>query len=191
MADPTGVPEEAETPLPVEAERLLHAAGAPPRLLAHARLVCGTAARLLDLLERRRPGLGADRGAVLFGAAVHDIGKTVHPAELTAPGHLHERAGEELLTGLGVPAHLARFCRTHGDWDRDGVPLEDLLVALADKVWKGARVEALETRVVRTAAAAHALPAWEVFAELDDVLSELASGAEERIAYQTRHPAAR
>ncbi|GAA1074162.1 HD domain-containing protein [Nocardiopsis composta] len=189
MADRTAIPEEAGEALPAEAERLLHAAGAPPRLLAHARLVCGTAARLLDRLDPHLPGL--DRDAVLFGAAVHDIGKTVHPAELAAPGRRHERAGEELLTGLGVPAHLARFCRTHGDWDRDGTPLEDLLVALADKVWKGARVEALETRVVRALAAERALPAWEAFARLDDALAELASGAEARIAYQTRHSAAR
>ncbi|MFW5415724.1 hypothetical protein J0910_03760 [Nocardiopsis sp. CNT-189] len=38
---------------------------------------------------------------------------------------------------------------------------------------------------------ARALPAWEAFVELDGVLSESASGAEERIAYQARHPAAR
>ena len=32
---------------------------------------------------------------------------------------------------------LARFCVTHARWESDGIGLEDLLVALADKLWKG------------------------------------------------------
>lgn len=180
--------EEDLVPLPGDAARLLEAAGAPPRLLAHARLVADAAARILDWLGAHHPGVAVDAEAVLFGAAVHDIGKTRHPSELTAPGHAHEEAGAALLAERGVPVHRARFCRTHGGWKRDELPLEDLLVSLADKVWKGARVEALELHVVHRIAAAAAVPAWEAFSGLDEALTDLAADAEARLAFQARHP---
>ncbi|PRX92149.1 HD domain-containing protein [Allonocardiopsis opalescens] len=182
--------EERLRPLPAEAQRLLARAGAPPRLLAHSRLVCDTAAQVLDALAERHPGLPVDAGAVLFGAAVHDIGKTVHPEELSVSGHRHEPAGAALLAGYGVPPELARFCALHADWEREAATLEELLVSLADKVWKGARVESLELRVVRVLAAASGRPEWEVFAALDDALTAIARHADARLAYQARHPVA-
>jgi metal-dependent HD superfamily phosphatase/phosphodiesterase len=57
-----------------------------------------------------------DQDAVLFGAAIHDIGKAVHPDELSRLGSAHEEAGRALLVAHGVPASLARFAATHGDW---------------------------------------------------------------------------
>ncbi|KOX13941.1 HD domain-containing protein [Nocardiopsis sp. NRRL B-16309] len=175
-------------PLPEAGARLLAECGAPPRLVAHGRLVHDVAARLLDWLGRNHPALEVDTEAVRFGAAVHDIGKTVHPEELSAPGHRHERAGERLLLDRGTSPGLARFCATHGDWAHPDRTSEDLLVSLADKVWKGARKEDLELRVVRWIADAEARPAWEVFAALDDALRELADGADWRLAHQARHP---
>ncbi|MFE3458049.1 HD domain-containing protein [Nocardiopsis aegyptia] len=175
-------------PLPEAGARVLAECGAPPRLVAHGRLVHDVAVRLLDWLGRHHPGLEVDTGAVRFGAAVHDIGKTVHPEELSAPGYRHERAGERLLLDRGTSPHLARFCATHGDWADADRALEDLLVSLADKVWKGARNEELELRVVRWIADTEGLPAWEVFAALDDALQELADGADRRLAEQARHP---
>ncbi|GAA0985570.1 MULTISPECIES: HD domain-containing protein [Nocardiopsidaceae] len=176
--------------VPDEAARLLADVGAPPRLVAHGDLVHGAAVALLAWLADRHPGLPVDAGAVRFGAAVHDIGKTGHPGELTGPGRLHEAAGERLLLSRGVPARLAGFCATHGDWSAEGRTLEDLLVSLSDKIWKGARVEGLELLVTRRLAEAAELPAWEVFASLDDVLRELADGADARLAHQARHAVA-
>ena len=175
-------------PLPARAEALFDELHAPARLYAHCLLVHDTAADLLDRLLTDHHGLPVDADSVLFGASVHDIGKTVHPEELTGPGHRHEEAGRRLLLDRGVPGELARFCATHGDWAAADRTLEDLLVTLADKVWKGARVGDLETLVARRIGAAADLPAWEVFASLDDHLTALAEDADRRLAHQNSHP---
>ena len=161
-------------PLPATAAELLRALDAPPRLGAHLRAVHDVAWSLTDALGRHRPALEFDTTAVLFGAATHDIGKVVHPAELTGPGTAHEAAGEDLLLRYGVPAHLARFAGSHGwSWTWPAATLDELLVSLADKVWKGERVPDLEQRV--TDATGHAL---------DRILGDLAAGADERLAFQ-------
>lgn len=54
-------------PLPEAAQRLLDLAAAPPRLVAHLRLVHDVAVVLLDGVLGRWPGLPVDREAVLFG----------------------------------------------------------------------------------------------------------------------------
>lgn len=63
-----------------------------------------------------------DRGAVLYGAASHDIGKVIHVGELTGPGSKHEGAGYALLIAHGVPPQMARFARTHGSWTAADTP---------------------------------------------------------------------
>ena len=163
-------------PLPAPAAELLRALDAPARLGAHLRVVHDVAWSLTDALGRRRPDLEFDTTAVLFGAATHDIGKVVHVAELAGPGSLHEAAGEELLLRYGVPAHLARFAAGHSSWTAPDATLDDLLVSLADQIWKGNRVPALENRV--TEATGH----------LTDVLDTLATDAPQRLAFQSLHP---
>ncbi|WP_418960729.1 HD domain-containing protein [Streptomyces tritici] len=175
-------------PLPDEAAVLLRALDAPPRLVAHLRAVHDVAAQLVEWLESECPALSFDREAVLFGAATHDIGKTVHRSELSGPGSAHEEAGRALLLDHGVSPARARFAGTHARWDAEGVAIEDLLVSLADKVWKNKRVAELEDRVVAELAGAAGLPAWEAFLRLDEVLTRIGDGAEERLAYQAAHP---
>ena len=174
--------------LPEEAVRLLASAGAPPRLVAHGELVHDTAVGILVWLHRARPDLAVNTDAVRFGAALHDVGKARHTDELTGPGHRHEVAGERMLRDRGVPPSLARFCATHGDWSAPGRTLEELLVSLADKVWKGSRVPGLELAVTRRIAEVTGEPEWEVYMGLDDELRALAERAEERLAYQARYP---
>lgn len=135
-------------PLPARAGALLEAVAAPPRLAAHLRAVHDVAWELTGTLDRRYPSLSYDRDAVLFGAATHDIGKAIHPAELSGPGSAHERAGHELLLAHSVEERLARFARTHASWTAPDITLEDLLVSLADKVWKAKRVAELEELVI-------------------------------------------
>jgi hypothetical protein len=145
------------------------------------------AVQILAGLQTNWPHLALDREAVLFGAALHDIGKTAHPEELQQPGNRHEAAGERLLLAAGISPHLARFCRTHGAWSAES-PLEDLLVALADKVWKGRRDEPLEQALVDRIVAVVGEPPWQVFIALDDLLTHIAETADERLSWQQRRP---
>ena len=71
-------------------------------------------------------------------------GKIIHVDEMSGPGHRHELAGERLLIAQGISEKVARFCVTHAAWDDSDRTVEDLLVALADKLWKGKREEGLE-----------------------------------------------
>jgi hypothetical protein len=181
MTDPP-LPE-----LPPAAAEILGAHRAPPRLIAHLRLVHDVAGKLVDWLPTAYDDVRFDREAVLFGAATHDIGKIIHPEELSGPGHLHEAAGQRLLLAAGVEPRLARFAATHGSWTAADVELEDLLVSLADKVWKAKRVAELEQLVVERLVAVSGRQTWEVFLELDDRLTHLAEGADERLSLQNSY----
>ncbi|MFI7600707.1 HD domain-containing protein [Actinoplanes sp. NPDC049681] len=167
-------------PLPPPADELLRELGAPPRLGAHLRAVHDVAWTLTDRLGRLRPDLDFDTTAILFGAATHDIGKIIHLDELARPGHHHEAAGRDLLLRYGVPNDLARFAATHGSWTAPECGLDDLLVSVADQVWKGVRIGPLENRVASFLGDASLL--------LDDILRELAAGADERLAFQSSFP---
>ncbi|MCZ0985246.1 HD domain-containing protein [Streptomyces diastatochromogenes] len=178
-------------PLPERAVALLARVDAPPRLVAHLRAVHDVAAQLVKWVQRHCPWLEFDAEAVLFGAATHDIGKAVHVAELSGPGARHEEAGRELLLNHGVEAGLARFAGTHASWTAPGIGVEDLLVSLADKVWKDKRVPELEDLVVGRLAGVDGRPAWAWFLELDEVLTGIGEGAGRRLAWQMSHPLAR
>jgi hypothetical protein len=175
-------------PLPDRVAELLSALGSPPRLAAHLRAVHDVAHQLVDWLEQHCPTAGFDREAVLFGAATHDVGKSVHVSELSGPGAAHEEAGQALLLGRGVSPELARFCATHASWTRPGIGLDDLLVSLADKAWKNKRVPDLEDLVVARLSEATGRPAWEEFLALDEVLSRIGDQADERLAFQASFP---
>jgi len=180
LADP------AVRPLPSVAAELLEALDAPPRLAAHLRAVHHVAHQVT---ERLAPyGLATDRTAVLFGAATHDIGKVRHIEELTGPGRAHEPAGQKILLQYGVPAELARFAATHGSWREPARTVEDLLVSVADTVWKGERVTALEQRLLDHLVATTGLDEWDAFLRLDDVLAQAAADADRLLAFQFSHP---
>jgi hypothetical protein len=173
------IPDEAITPN--RALRLLADMGASPWLVRHHELVL-EAATLLCSLVRSKLGVTFDREQVLVGAAVHDAGKIVHPEEMSQPGHLHESAGERLLIEHGIPARLARFCVTHASWSGVGISIEDLLVALADKLWKGKRDDALERRIADVMADDVEREAWEVFDALDSICEAIAADGPARLA---------
>jgi hypothetical protein len=176
-------------PLPDTATRLLLALDAPPRLAAHLRAVHQAAWELTEGLMSVFPEFEFDREAVLFGAAIHDIGKTVHVGELSGPGSLHEQAGYELLLDHGVGQRLARFARTHAAWAESSNQVEDLLVSLADKVWKSKRVDDLEQLVLERIVAVTGDAPWEAFQHLDDLLVQICAKADDRLAFQAGHPA--
>jgi hypothetical protein len=174
-------------PLPPDVAALLAALNAPPRLVRHLTLVHDVALTLVDAITKRRPSFQFDHGAVLIGAAIHDAGKVLHPGELTGPGARHEDDGPAFLTSHGLPETHARFARTHARWaaDPDATTEEDLLVALADHLWKGKRHDALETRLAQRIASATGEETWRVYAALDDLATAIARDAGARITWQT------
>lgn len=175
-------------PLPDDAAAVIRALDAPPRLAAHLRAVHDVAGQLVDWLTRHYDQAQFDVEAVLFGAATHDIGKVVHPAELSGPGSAHERDGYELLLDRGVPENAARFARTHASWNEPDADIEDLLVSLADKIWKGKRVPELEQMIVHRLATASGQQPWQVFMVLDEELDRIAADADRRLAFQASYP---
>jgi HD domain len=173
--------------LPPEVEVLLQRLNAPPRLVAHLTLVHDVACTITARLDALWPALIYDRGAVRMGAAIHDIGKIVHPEELTQPGHAHELAGEELLRAQGFPDAIARFARTHRQWVEDPVAQpEDLMVAIADGWWRGKRDDQLEAAAGRWIAQQTQSAQWEVFAALDDIAADVTAQADSRLAWQSQ-----
>lgn len=175
-------------PLPDRVMQLLRDLGAPPRLAAHLRAVHDVAYQLVVWIAGRYPALRFDRDAVLFGAATHDIGKISHIAELSGPGSAHEEAGRELLLAQGIGPQLARFAGTHAAWTGLDIEIEDLLVSVADKIWKNKRVRDLEDLVVTRLAEASGRSTWEEFLAFDDLLTSVGDYASQRLAFQASYP---
>jgi HD domain len=128
-----------------EAYQFLRELGAPPQLILHVQLVGEAADLLISHLHERQ--LKFDERLIRFGVVFHDVGKILHPSELKVAGNLHEADGERLLIEHGVEGRLARCCRSHSQWQKMECSLEELCVALADTLWKGKRIAALEEGV--------------------------------------------
>ncbi len=175
--------------LPGDVVGVLVDVGAPPRLWAHLTLVHDVAVKLVAATHKAWPKLAFDAGAVVFGAAVHDVGKGVFVDELEAPGKLHEAEGERLLRARGVSEERARFCVTHGySQDDPALVVEDLLVVAADTVWKGKRSSTLDDQVCACLVDDAGVARWQAFDRWDRILTALANDADRRLAWQGRFP---
>lgn len=168
-----------------DAYRLLARLGAPQRLLVHVRLVGEAADQLAAAYAAL--GIAFDARRIARGVAVHDAGKILHPAELEGPGSRHEPDGEALMLANGVPPDIARCCVTHAQWQHADVSFEERSIALADKLWKGKREEALELAIIDEAAARLGVDRWHVFDRLDSVFEDIAAGGPDRLA-RSREP---
>lgn len=160
---------------------MLRSLGASLWLIRHHELVLEAARQIVRGLSQL-PGQGAvEWQQIEVGAALHDAGKIEHPGEMSGPGSLHEVAGEALLLRAGVPASLARFCRTHASWSAPGTTVEDRLVALADKLWKGKRDEPLEAALRVELAALRGVDPWSLFVPFDSLCEDVAARGAERL----------
>jgi hypothetical protein len=153
--------------------------GASPQLITHVKLV-GEAAELI-LAELDRLAIFIDKDFIRLGVAFHDAGKILHPAELSAKGNRHEADGESLLIDRGVNPALARCCRSHGQWQQLECSIEELLVALADNLWKGKRNSQLEELVTQRLAASGDRDYWELFIHIDDLCDRIAADGHMRL----------
>ena len=166
---------------------LLGKYSAPPRLIAHHVLVHDVAAQLVSNLLETWPDLEFDRNKILLGASTHDIGKVLACEELSATGNAHEELGYQLLIESSIHPDLARFTRTHGQgFEADH--LEDLVVCVADKCWKGKRDEALEEHFCEVIGAGTCLDYWDVFPSLMELLDSIAAEGDRRLAIQSQFP---
>jgi hypothetical protein len=156
----------------------------PDRLTKHLNIVHATAYSLLRVITESFPNLVIDKRLVLFGAASHDIGKIIHPEELHEPGKMHELAGMDLLKKNGFSNEESRFAFTHGNWKEEGLTIEDLLVSLADKLWKGKRIEALEEKIRIKIDAATSMDYWNINLKLDAICEQIARDADRRLSEQ-------
>lgn len=62
------------------------------------------------------------------------------------------------------------------------VSFEELLVALADTLWKGSRDADLELRIIDGVAARLQTDRWDLFQTLDSLFEEIAADGDERLS---------
>jgi HD superfamily phosphodiesterase len=167
-----------------EAYRLLEQLGASDRLIRHAYYVSDAADSLL--LEFRALRAPLDALTVELAAVLHDAGKIAHPHELAEAGSLHEGAGEALLLAHDVQPEIARCCSSHGAWSLAEVTLEERIVALADKLWKGKREADLELLTINETAARLGVSRWSIFERLDSAFEGIAASGSERVEESRR-----
>ena len=164
-----------------EALALLAQLGASAGLLAHHAWVLQAANAISAALNAQ--AVPHDAQWLRMGAALHDAGKIVHPHEAHDPGARHEEAGQTLLLAHGVPSHWASCCVSHGAWQMPGLALEPSAVALADHLWRGAKPNDLELRVIDLAAERLACSRWQLFTPLDDAFEAIAANGPRRLAH--------
>jgi HD superfamily phosphodiesterase len=153
---------------------------APSHLIQHVKLVAEAAEILI--LQFQQLNLSFDPEWIRLGVAFHDTGKILYPGELIKHGNQHEAAGEKLLLNQGVAPKIARCCRSHGQWDRIECSFEELVIALADCLWKGKRNIELEHRTISTAAQILQKDYWDIFVYLDDRFEEIARDGDMRLS---------
>lgn len=163
-----------------QAYEFLKQLGAPPRLILHVCLVGEAADLLIEKLDGMK--VNFDEKFVRLGVAFHDAGKIIHPQELISLGNRHEVDGETLLISKGVNSQLARCCLSHARWKTMECSLEELIIALADKLWKGKREVELEKKVIERISKLIDRDFWELFIELDSHFESIASQGEKRLA---------
>ena len=173
--------------LPDEIESVFSTLGVPPRLYAHSLLVHDVANKLLEKINCTWRNLNINKYLVLFGAAAHDIGKTVYINELSEEGHKHEQEGLRLLRSLGFSEEKSQFAASHALWSESST-LEELAVSLADKIWKGSRVPDLEDLAAAKIAAVTNRERWEVFRSLDTIIQAIARESDKRLFFQNNFP---
>ena len=168
-----------------QAIELLRRLGAPPRLVVHVELVAEAGEAIISELECL--GVQIDKDFILSGIVLHDVGKTRHPSELSQAGEMHGETGRGILLREGVDPRLARVCVSHSSW-REAKTVEELVIACADKLWKGKRVADLEEVLIRRVNEELQLEYWEVFTRLDGCFEGIAGGCDERLE-RSRSPA--
>lgn len=158
---------------------LLNELNAPEKLIIHGKLVCGAAEKIIEKLSTL--DISLDYAYIRIATILHDTGKIIHLSELSMPGHVHEEEGEKILIKLGIDPNLARCCLSHSRYNNINCSIEELIVALADKLWNGKRDETLELKVVDSIAEGLGKERWDIFMELDGFFESVAMKGNDRL----------
>jgi len=167
-----------------EVNNLLEHFDAPQRLFRHLTIVNSTAFYIIEQLKSEWPNLPLNEKEILFGASTHDIGKVKITSELYEKGKKHEEEGFKILKEFGFRDKESRFTITHGNWNTSNLHIEDLLVCLSDKIWKGKRINELEELITTNISELTKTDFWEVSVKLELILEKIAIGSDDRIAWQ-------
>jgi hypothetical protein len=170
--------------LPKDVLEILNQRQAPILLKKHLTLVYNVCIDIIDKLALTWPNLQIIKKEILFGAATHDIGKIFETKELYQAGNRHEIVGYEFLISKEISENLARFTKTHGNWTDENLRIEDLIVTLADKIWKGKRIDELEERISKIISNNINADYWDVYTKLDAIISHISVGADNRLNWQ-------
>ena len=168
-----------------EVYTFLRGLGANEQLLNHLLLVAEAAEMIIEKIKR--VGAQFDEDFVRLGVALHDSGKILFSVELNHKGNRHESGGQEFLLSQGVSPRLARCCLSHAQWETMECSIEEMLIALSDKLWKGKREEELEKRVINELAKIVGKNPWDLMIDLDSEFESIASQASERLLRSAGH----
>lgn len=167
-----------------DCEKLLRKNKAPEQLIKHLYLVSSVALELSNYILNLE--VAHNQELVVCGAGLHDFGKIIYQEELRKHGSYHEPEGKKLLLEQGISLEIAQCCIAHAKWE-DTDKLEELLVALADKLWKGNRTEGLELKVIDIVAQIKRIDRWDVFSSMDLFFENIADAANERLEESKRY----
>jgi len=145
-----------------DAYNIMKNLGAPKRLIQHSELVKEAAEELIsglyDLSEK------IDFEFVRIGVILHDIGKIKYKEEIYSnEGNFHAIEGEKILLKIGISKKIARCCVSHNNYNNMKCSIEELLIALSDKLWKGKRDKELELKVIDELACLYEKTRWDIY----------------------------
>ena len=167
-----------------EVTALLKKLNAPERLVKHLTIVHSVTFEIISKFKDEWPDLVLKEKETLFGASTHDVGKTKIRSELYEKGSTHKLEGYKMLKDFGYPEELSRFAKTHGNWKNGNLDMEDLIVCVSDKIWKGQRINDLEELICKKLSDSLLLKYWDVYTKLDLIFGTIALEAEKRLIWQ-------
>ena len=127
-------------PTKEECLKILQENNVPDNIIAHSKLVCNVAMKIVDLLEKK--GININSDLVAAGALLHDV-KKLSPNDHIIDGH-------EFIKSLGFP-EVALLIKKHGlvhVQDEEFIPAswEEKIVFYSDKRVKNDKIVSVDER---------------------------------------------
>lgn len=95
------------------------------------------------------------------------------------------KRGYKILIDYGIKENLARFTITHGNWKNENLKIENLIVSLADKIWKRQRIDKLEEKVIAEISILTNIYYWTVYLKIDNIIPQIINDSDERLNWKS------